>query len=171
MSEVSFKEVEETKVASFVVDNDQKAEWCLRKIQDAENDKEFWKAFYAEQYKAVEETADATIANMKAMLRDYFDMKPHKVTATQENYKLPSGKLVLKKRDPEFEKDEATVIEWLKKNEQKEFVKVKESLDWAGLKKTVTILDDCVATSEGEIVPGIKVTQREPIFDVEVKSK
>ena len=154
---------------TFKVTDDQKAEWCLKKIKEAENDKQFWKAFYDAQYKTVEETADETIRNMEGLLAEYFESVPHKKTTTQESYKLPTGKLVLKKQEPKFERDEATVIEWLKKHEGTEFVKTQESLDWSGLKNTVCVVGDGVANEDGEIIPGIKVVPRDDIFKVEVK--
>lgn len=167
MSEAIFEQVEEQ--PKFFVDNDQKAEWCLQKIREAQADKDRWKAFYAEQYKAVEESADATIHNMEEMLAEYFGMVPHKQTATQEYYKLPSGKLVLKKQEPKYERNDDEIIDWLKKNDCRGFIKVEESLDWAGLKKKVAVVGENMATEDGEIIPGIKVIQREPIFKVEDK--
>lgn len=167
MSEAIFEAVEEQ--PTFTVDNDQKAEWCLKKIKEAKADKEFWKDFYDQQYRAVTESADATITNMESLLHEYFETRPHKKTATQESYPLPSGKLVCKKQEPTFDRKDDEVIDWLKKNGAENFVKVKEELDWSGLKKTVTVVGDGVATSEGEMVPGIKVIPREDIFKVEVK--
>lgn len=151
----------------FMVTDDQKAEWCIQQIKNAEADKAFWKSYYKEQYKSVEETADTTIANMKAMLQDYFERVPHKKSDTQESYKLPSGKLVMKDQDPEYERNDAEVIEWLKANKGQKYIKVTESLDWNGLKPMVSVIGESVATVEGEIIPGIKVTQRERKFNVE----
>lgn len=153
----------------FIVDNDQKAEWCLKKIKEAQADKERWKAFYEDQYRAVEESADVTISQMEGLLFEYFKTVPHKQTATQENYKLPSGKLVSKKQEPEYERKDEEIIDWLKNNGGQQFVKVKESLDWAGLKKTVSVVGEAVATEDGEIIPGVKVVPREDVFKVEVK--
>ena len=154
---------------NFIVDDDQKAEWCLKKIKEAKADKDFWKRFYEERLRTVEESADATISQMESMLMAYFQTVPHKKTDCQESYPLPSGKLVCKKQEPTFDRKESEVIAWLKKNGAEKFVKVKEELDWSGLKKTVTVVGDGVATSEGEIVPGIKVIPREDVFKVEVK--
>jgi hypothetical protein len=52
-----------------------------------------------------------------------------------------------------------------------QFIKVKESTDWASLKKLVTISADCehVMTEDGEIVPGVTVTIRPDIFKVEME--
>lgn len=160
---------DENREPEFEVNNDQKAEWCLQKIREAKADKDFWGRFYSERMKAVNEAADATIAQMEAMLMRYFGTVPHKKTPTQESYPLPSGKLVSKKQEPQFVRQDAETIDWLKKNGGQAFVKVEESLDWQNLKKSVTVVGEGVATAEGEMIPGIKVVPREDIFKVEVK--
>jgi hypothetical protein len=48
------------------------------------------------------------------------------------------------------------------------YVKVKESADWAALKKTVTVVGSNVVSRDGEIIPGVSVTQRPDVFKVEV---
>lgn len=170
MSEFAVRyEDQEEEVVRFRVDNDQKAEWCLQKIREAQNDKAAWKRFYEAQYQRVEEAADATISQMSLMLQEYFDAVPHKINKASEVYQLPSGKLVSKKQEPEYSRTESEVINWLKANDMDEFVKIKESLDWAGLKEKVTVVGENVVTEDGEVVPGVKVTPREDIFKVEVK--
>lgn len=154
---------------AFVIDSDQKADWALRKIAEAENDAEKWVEYYQAQIEIIKAQTEQQTANLKVMLRHYFDTVPHKITKTTESYPLPSGKLVFKAQQPEYERDDEKVIEWLKANNAPQFVKVKESLDWAGLKKTVTVMDENVITEDGEVIPGIKAVQREPIFTVEVK--
>lgn len=158
-------ETEET----FRVDDDQKAEWCLQKIREANEEKERWFAFYDEQKRKVAETCDLTVNNMTEMLRSFFDSVPHKATKTQESYSLPSGKLVVKQQEPEYERDDESVLAWLKDNSGEKYIKVKESLDWAGLKKTLTVCGETVADENGEVIPGIKAIEREPVFKVEVK--
>ena len=153
----------------FTVTDDRKAEWCMQKIREAKADKEYWKAFYDAQYKSVAETADATISQMEALLEDYFKTVPHKKTATQENYALPSGKLVIKKQEPEFERRDDEIIEWLKANGRTDLVKVSETLNWAGLKKATTVVGENIADENGEIIPGVTVIQRPAAFKVEVK--
>lgn len=153
----------------FTVTDDQKAEWCMKKIREAKADKEYWKTFYEAQYKSVADTADATISQMEALLEEYFRTVPHKKTATQENYPLPSGKLVCKKQEPEFERKDDEIIEWLKQNGKVSFVKVKETLDWAALKKSTTVVGESIADENGEIIPGVTVIQRPAAFKVEVK--
>ena len=169
MSELAYNDQEQNQKPEFTVTDDKKAEWCLQKIREAQEEKEFWKRHYEAQYAAIEKAANETISTMEGLLRDYFETVPHKVTATQQNYKLPSGKLVLKKQEPDFDRDDETVIAWLEENRMTEYVKIKKSLDWAGLKKAVVVVGDRVADADGEIVPGITVTDRPDIFKAEVK--
>ena len=49
-----------------------------------------------------------------------------------------------------------------------EYIKVKESPDWANLKKTIQVVDNKVVDENGEVVEGITVVDRPPTFEVEV---
>jgi len=167
MSEIR-EEFEELEPA-FKVEDDQTAEWCMQQIRNAQEEKEKWKAFYDDRYAKVCETCDLTITNMNVMLQMYFANVPHKKTATQENYALPSGKLVMKKQEPEFVRDDEELIAWLKKNGGEKFIKTKEVLDWAGLKKTLNVMGDVVADEQGQIIPCMKANEREDVFKVELK--
>ena len=151
------------------IENDLEAEKCLNDIRDMQNQKAFWKEYYEEQYRKVCESCDAAIGDAEVRLRHYFETVPHKQTKTQESYALPSGKLVVKQQEPEYSRDDERIIEWLKENGGERYVKVRESLDWAALKKTLTVLDGIAADENGEVIPGIAVTEREPVFKVELK--
>ena len=155
----------------FKVEDDQTAEWCLEQIRNAQEEKAKWKAFYDSRYEAVCNSCDRTIANMESVLQSYFDNVPHKVTKTQENYSLPSGKLVFKKQQPEYTRDDEQLILWLKENGGEKYVVAKESVDWLGLKKSLTILGDTVADAEGQVIPCIRVEERPDIFKVELKKE
>lgn len=170
MSEIR-DEILEEEGYTFKVEDDQTAEWCMQQIRNAQEEKAKWKAFYDDRYAKVCETCDLTITNMSVMLNLYFDQVPHKKTATQENYALPSGKLVMKKQEPEFERDDDELIGWLKKNGGERFIKTKESLDWAGLKKTLNVMGDTVADEQGQIIPCLKANERPDVFKVELKKE
>jgi len=172
----------------FTVDNDQKAEWCLDKIREANDEADRMQAWYTEQMKKILKRRDARVAFFEEKLKPYFGMVPKKATKTQMSYALPSGKLVLKKQAPEFERDDAVLLPWLKENGFDEYVKTKESVDWAGLKKIVEVAGytdvdgnsglcacipdpdaKCMMQANGFKVPGITVTERPDKFVVEVK--
>ena len=160
-------EIIDDNTEAFFVDDDSKAEWCLRKIREAEEEKARWKLHYQLQYESIERACDSTIETMQGLLREYFAQVPHKVAKTQESYRLPSGKLVLKHQEPEFEKDDGKIIAWLKQNGGSQFVKVKESLDWAELKKTLNVVGETVADENGQVMDGIRAVERPDVFKIE----
>ena len=162
----------------FEVDNDMKAEWVLSKIrriradQKKETDElDRQMQFYRDQADIVNKKADDEVAFFESMLTEYFASRMEdgftKSTKTQISYKLPTGKLVLKKQAPEYERKDDELLPWLKAN-RPDLVKVTESANWAELKKSVKINGENVVTADGEVVPGVKVTVREDKFEVEV---
>ena len=151
----------------FVIDTDAKAQWALDKIRKARKDRDMWVKWYTDKIAEIKAQTDFDTMNLERMLAEYFATVPHKKTKTQESYPLKGGKLILKTQNPEYKRNDATVIDWLKKNNMTEFVKVKEELDWAGLKDKTAALDGNIVTEDGEIVPGIEVVEREPKFMVD----
>lgn len=158
---------EENTVELLPVEGDMEADKLIKEIREAEETKSFWKSYYQEKLKEVNETCDVIINNNKQRLRLYFDSVPHKKTATQEKYMLPSGKLVLKDQEPDYNRDDKAVIKFLKANGGEKFVKVKEELDWSGLKKTLLIAGETAANEDGIPIPGIKVIERDRAFTIE----
>ena len=162
----------------FDVDNDMKAEWVLSKIRRirADQKKETDELtrqmqFYKDQMDMIGKKADEDVAFFESMLIPYFadrmDGGFTKATKTQTTYKLPTGKMVLKHQAPEFERKDEDLLPWLKEN-RPDLVKVTESANWAELKKAVKVVGENVVTKDGEVVPGVKVTEREDKFEVEV---
>lgn len=153
----------------FHVTDDKAAEWCMKKIQEAEADRAMWKAHYEAQMQKVNESADSAVAYFTARLEEYFDTVPHKATKTQESYSLPGGKLVRKQHQPKFETDDEALVPWLEQNFMGQLVKIKKTADWVALKKVVTVNGENVVTDDGEIIPGVTVTQRPDVFKVEME--
>ena len=153
----------------FVIDSDSKAGWAVKKIAEKRAERDEMIAWYKAQIEKAEEETDNETAYLEKLLWDYFKTVPHKTTKTQDSYTFPGGKLILKTQNPEFIRDNNTVIEWLEKNKMTAFVKVEKKLDWDGLKKVTDIFDGNIVTEDGEIVPGISVESRPPKFVVEVK--
>ena len=151
----------------FVIDTDAKAQWALDKIREARADRDTWVKWYKDQIEKIEAQTDFNTMNLERMLAEYFATVPHKKAETQESYPLKGGKLILKTQNPEYKRDDKTVIDWLKQNNMTNFVKVKEELDWAGLKGSTAVLDGNLVTEDGEIVPGVEVVEREAKFMVD----
>lgn len=153
----------------FVVDTDAKAAWALQKIREARADRDRWVKWYTDKIEEIKAQTDFDTMNLERMLAEYFATVPHKKTKTQESYALPDGKLILKRQNAEFKRDDKAVIEWLKKQEDGgKFIKVKEELNWDGLKKETAVFNGNVVDTNGEIIPGITVIDRPDKFVVEV---
>lgn len=161
-------ELVKAETEGFVIDTDAKAEWALNKIKEARADRDRWVNWYKAKIQEITEQTDFDTLNLERMLAEYFETVPHKKTKTQESYKLPGGKLVLKTQNPEFKRDDGAVIEWAKANGLAQYVKVKEELAWSDLKAATEIFGDHIVTEDGEIVPGVEVVNREAKFSVEV---
>ena len=163
MSELPYIETE-----GFVVDTDDKAKWAIDKIREKRAKRDEWIEWYKGKIEEITAQTDFETMNLERMLADYFGNVKHRITKTSEVYDLPNGKLVLKVRNPEYKRDDKTVIEWLKKNNQAQFIKTKEELAWADLKAATGTFEGRIVTEDGEIIPGIEVIEREPKFVVEV---
>ena len=175
---------ENTVREQFVCDNDMKAEWCLSKIrkiraeQKRETDElDRQMQFYQDQKEMVSAKADEDVAFFEGILRGYFQSRVDagftKEAKTMLTYKLPTGRLILKHREPEYEykKEQDAAVKFLEKTDfGSAFIRVKKELNWKDLKPFTVDSGNAVALKEtGEIVPGITVTEREDEFEVEVK--
>lgn len=157
---------EEMENEQFVVDNDAKAEWCLRRIAELRQETIRWKNYYAAQLEKIKAQNDNQEAYFSALLENYFESVPHKKTTTQESYKLPGGKLVRKVQQPDYIREEKELLPWLR-TEAPELVKVSESVDWAELKKQLVAQNgEAVFKATGEVIPGIMVQDRGQVFQV-----
>lgn len=151
----------------FSIEDDKQADWAIRKIKEAREDTAKWLAYYADQIAKIEKANAATEDYFLALLENYFAKVPHKATKTQESYMLPSGKLVRKDQNPTYERDEEALLAWAHAS-CPDVIRTKESVSWEQLKKRVTWSPDGEAINgdTGEIIPGVKAVQRDPVFQV-----
>ena len=149
------------------VRTDIEAGWQLKRRKEIMDDRDELVAFYEAQIKAVKEDATYKLGFIERALYAYFMKKEHKKTKTEESVTLPLGKLMLKAQEPEFKRDDEKVIEWLKKTpETLRYVKVKEELDWSALKADTTVVGNAIVNTDGEVIPGVEVVEREPKFTI-----
>ena len=170
-------EVMDNITSNFEVTDDRSAEWALRKIREiyAERDRlvavcESEIAEYNAKIAEYDDRADKEAARLKLLLASYFAEVPHKVTKTQETYRLPSGTLKLKRPAPEYKRDDKLLIEGFK-----QFVRYKPEFQWSEFKRTLAIEgegDDrvVICKDDGQVVPAcaLQVIDRAPEFVVEV---
>lgn len=160
---------------SFIIDDDAKADWAIRKIREEREEYERL-ADLGQQQKAeidlrleeAQKRCENRTAGLLVMLERYFDSVPHKTTKTQEKYQLLSGSLVRKRGTVKCNYDETALVNYLKVN-YPDFVAVKEKPAWAGFKKLLDIDPDTgvVTIAEtGEIVDVIEAGRAEDTFDI-----
>ena len=155
--------MEEIEVRSTI-----EAKWQFEQRKKIIEDRDELVSYYEEQIRKVKEDAQFKITVIERALFAFFQTVEHHKTKTQESWSIPAGKLIMKKQAPEFKRDDKTVIDWLKANKGEQYVKTVESLDWANLKKDTTVVGSSIVNSDGEIIPGVEVIEREDKFVVEV---
>ena len=168
MGEITEKKTGIELPEGFVIDSDRLAVWAIRKIKERRAERDEFIAWYQQKIKEITEQTDFDTMNLERMLSDYFATVKHRKTKTSEIYDLPEGKLVMKVQNPEFKRDDKTVIEWLKNHDGGEFIKVKEELAWADLKAKTAALNGKLFSEDGEEIPGVEVINRPEKFVVEV---
>lgn len=165
------EEGEEGIKAAFLIDDDSKADWALRKIAEAQADTAKWADYYANQTEKIKAQNNQIVAYFTSALEQYFDTVPHRTTKTQESYGLPSGKLVRKAQQPAYERDADALLSWAKTSFP-EAIKVKEEASWTDIKNRIgKVMPDGSAVDKetGEIIDGVTVVERDPVFKVEIK--
>lgn len=161
-------------ITAFTIDSDKKADWAIEKIKNERAEFERLRkialdriAELNQRVKELQERTDRRTGNLEALLVEYFQtVKPTKVTKTQTQYELLSGKLVMKKQQPEFVRDESTLLSWAETTAP-EYVKIEKKVSWADLKKKADVSGEDVLY-EGEVIPGVTAKARPDVFEVQV---
>lgn len=158
----------------FLIDNDRKADWAVEKVMEAIAERDRLVAIADQRIKELQEQkiaiaakADRSTQYLTEKLYAYFlTVEPSSVTKTQTSYKLLSGKLVQKKQQPEYVRDEAAMLAWAREIAPS-YIKVTESVAWGELKKATAVNGETVVLAEtGEVIPGVIARARDDVFEV-----
>lgn len=164
----------ETEREQFVIDTKEKASWALRKLAKIKKAMDENKAIADAEIKRTQEW----LAKENEYLQqdeDYFInlLNLYHASVLEEDpkaktIKLPFGTLKARDQQPEYVRDEEKLLLWAKAK-RPDMVKVKESVDWATLKKTVSAVQNGVAIDEnGQPIDGVTVLERGVKLSVEV---
>ena len=107
------------------------------------------------------------IASPKQLQTVLFEERGLKAGKKTKTLKLPNGRLVMGRKTVAFKKNDESLMAFVKEN-HKDFIKVKETVDWAEFKKTLRVEDGKAVDGNGEIVPDIEVTEVEGKFEVKL---
>jgi hypothetical protein len=144
----------------FIVDNDQKADWAIRKLAVVRNKQSENKAIYdAEIIRITEWLSTVNTALERDAL--YFEavLTPYALLQRSEGRKtvtLPHGVIKTTSGQPKVEfKDESAFIEWARSNDPT-LLKIKTDIDRTAVKALITE-EGVVISTQGEIVPDVQV--------------
>ena len=132
----------------------------------AQREAEAWKKKVDAWLESRVNSIDNANASDEAKLQVYAEDRLK--NSKRKSVNLPSGKFGFRKGQPKIEHDDAILMEYCKASNPS-FIKVKESLDWAGLKKDTLFDGEKIIDKNGEVLPGITVHPAEDTFYVSVK--
>jgi phage host-nuclease inhibitor protein Gam len=163
----------------FRIDSLNRLDWAIRKwagidreaqqkIDCANRQIERLKAYA----KDTQEKADREKSSLEVMMEPF--VRQQLEGGKTKTFKAPSGDVQIKKQQPEINRDDETILEFLHENDLNEYIKVVEKPDWAGLKKRLAtqVLEDgsvIFMTRDGEVVEGVTGMVRPDKVVVEVR--
>lgn len=159
----------------FTVRDISSAEWCLKRIAWHQKHKADALAFVESEKAKLDEYLAKVNSEENGSIEYFIELlKPFAMEQLQGSKKktvtLPSGSLSFKKQSPEFVKNDEELLAFAKESVP-EFVKIKESVDWAEMKKECIVDGNRLVTKDGEIVQGVTVNERDDTFTVKIKEK
>lgn len=168
MSEVQpiddFEIIEEPTREAFVVDNDEKADWAMRKLASIRRKQADNKAIYDREVLRVAEWLEKVNT---ALERDaeWFEsnLKPYALVERHSGRKsivLPHGTIKTTAGRPRIEiSNELELLAWAE-TAQPDLIRTKKEIDKKSLNALITETGDVIST-QGEIVPSVRVTPAE----------
>lgn len=158
---------EDEEEKDFAIVTDLMAEWGIKQIKKAEEERDRLVAIAKEEIADLERQIEIhtlrcenSTKYLKGKLQEYFNTVEHKETKTQESYKLLSGSLVWKKPAAKIKRpDDDKLLGILKDIDPLEmYIETIQKPKWAEFKKTLKLLDNGqIVDEDGDIIEGIEV--------------
>lgn len=170
------EDLDDTENQRFRIQDDNQADWALRKIARARQDMKEAEETAAMEIEKINRWLDGqrdeslrTERFFTALLQEYYEPR-FMTNPDKKTYKLPSGKVQRRTQQPQFDRDNEALLAWLKQREMTDYVEVKETPKWGELKQQVQVVGEHVVIKDGplkgEIIDGVEVVHRPPIFRV-----
>jgi deoxyribodipyrimidine photolyase len=168
-----FEESEEGK-KEFTLDTPEKVDWAIEQIIDEQKRFELYEQAINGKIEKLKcelvnekEASGHRTSWLRFKLGEYLqrDDVPAKNTKTQLSLKMPSGTIKYIKSKSEFIKDDDVLLKFCKENNS-EFIKTKESVNWKDFKTTLNIVGNDVFNADGVIVDGITIEDTVPKVEV-----
>jgi len=157
----------------FKITNLEQANWAFRKI-----------AAFKKKQKENENLAKAEIERITNWLKnenekiqrsiEFFEMLIAEYLTTERQkdpkFKLstPYGKATFRKQQPKWNYDDIALLNWLKQNNMQEYIRIKEEVNKAELKKVLKVEGNKAITEDGVVVEGITIEEQPEKLVIEV---
>jgi len=157
----------------FRITNFEQANWALRKIRafkkQMEENEQLAKAEIQriqEWLQKENEKAQKSIQFFEYLIGEYLTEERKK----DPKFRLstPYGKATFRKQQPKWIYDDEKLLAFLKQSGRHQFIRVKEEVNKADLKKAVKVAGNVVVDENGEVIEGIKVEEQPEKLVVEV---
>ena len=170
------EDLADTENQRFWIQDDNQADWALRKIARARQDLKEAEETAAMEIEKINRWLDGqrdeslrTELFFTVLLQEYYEPR-FMTNPDKKTYKLPSGKVQRRTQQPQFDRDNEALLAWLKQREMTDYIEVKETPKWGELKQQVQVVGEHVVIKDGplkgEIIDGVEVVHRPPIFRV-----
>ena len=156
------QEEAEDQAQAFVIDDDKKASWALKKYKLLEIEEDRKAKLVKDETERLklwllseQEKIDKKKACLEQMLGGYLmDLRKDDPKAKVDT---PYGTVSTRKNPDKWIYEDQAVIKFLHEAEMDKFIRVKEEIDKTPLKKALKVLDGKAYTEAGEEVAGISV--------------
>lgn len=170
------EDLADTENQRFRIQDDNQADWALRKIARARQDMKEAEETAAREIEKINRWLDGqrdeslrTELFFTVLLQEYYEPR-FMTNPDKKTYKLPSGKVQRRTQQPQFDRDNEALLAWLKQREMTDYIEVKETPKWGELKQQVQVVGEHVVIKDGplkgEIIDGVEVVHRPPTFRV-----
>lgn len=167
---------QQTDDEGFIVDDEQKANWALRKIGElqkemkdntrlAEKEIDKIKRWEKQQNNRLSESVNY----FEGLLADYARQKREQ-DPKFKSLSLPNGRIGFRKQQPKWIYDDKTLLKYLERTELDELIRVNKAPNKSEIRKVFDVVGDKVVNKEtGEVVEGIEIVHRDETFNVRVE--
>ena len=150
----------------FRLTDENMANWALRKVAKARAEYEEAAKVAEAEVRRIDDWLNSRKRDLErteeffgGLLAGYY-LPQHMENPRQKTFKLPAGQVQIRAQQPDYVRDEAKLIAWLKGNDMAGYVEIVEKLRWGDLKKQLKQLGDKMLSPDGEVVDGILVVDR-----------
>lgn len=155
----------------FVIDDESKADWALRKIKEHQQKIDEAKKLAEKEKEKIDEwfndikiKKERQINNLESLLAEYA-MQKRKEDKNFKTMKLPNGRFGFRKQPLKWKYDNEKVVETLEKLGMTDLVRIKKEPKKSDIKKVFEVVNGKAVNPEtGEVVEGIEVINQGESF-------